>query len=127
MATMESIDLLPISESWKIRFRAIYAAGGPKLPQLKSLPKKDRRKAYALNFYAFFFGPFYYAAKGMWKRGLVLLALSMAVVIPLGIVLDTYGLLRLSKSLVYGVSALYAIRANLDYYKKMVLQDNGWW
>jgi len=24
-------------------------------------------------------------------------------------------------------SVIFATRANIDYYKKMVLEDNGWW
>ena len=45
----------------------------------------------------------------------------------LGIGLDYLGYSRIANALGYGISAVFAIRANLDYYKKMLLNDNGWW
>ncbi|MYM93375.1 hypothetical protein [Duganella vulcania] len=33
----------------------------------------------------------------------------------------------LQKAAGMATTALYALRANIDYYKKMVLHDNGWW
>lgn len=122
-----SIEDLPVSEKWKTRFRAIALAGGPKMQNLKSLPKSDRSNAFSFNVLAFFFGPLYYIAKGMWKRGIALFALMVVIVLTLGFVLDSFGLERVSKALGYGVGAVFAIRANIDYYKKMVLNDNGWW
>lgn len=121
------IEGLSVSEKWKIRFRAIALAGGPKMPNLKNLPKSDRRKAYGLNILAFLFGPFYYMAKGMWKRGLALFAVLLVVVIALGFVLEHFGLGRVSNSLGYGVGAVFGLRANIDYFKKMVLNNNEWW
>ena len=38
------------------------------MPKFKELPAEERRKAFSFNFLAFFFGPIYYAIKGMWKR-----------------------------------------------------------
>ena len=122
-----AIEDLPVSEKWKARFRAIALAGGPKMPNFKKLSKSDRRKAYSFNFLAFLFGPLYYIAKGMWKRGIALFALLVVVVIVLGFALDFFGFERVSNALGYGVSAVFAIRANIDFYKKMVLGDNGWW
>ncbi len=68
----ESIEALPVSEKWKDRFKAIAHAGGVKFPNLKDLPKNERRKAFSFNVLAFLFGPVYYIAKGMWKKGLAL-------------------------------------------------------
>ena len=34
---------------------------------------------------------------------------------------------QVGKALGYGVSAVLAIRANIDYDKKTVLGENGWW
>ncbi len=64
----EQIAALPISDKWKQRFSAIHHAGGIKMPKFKELPAEERRKAFSFNFLAFFFGPIYYAIKGMWKR-----------------------------------------------------------
>jgi len=78
-----SIEALPVSEKWRERFKAIAHAGGVKFPNLKDLPKNERRKAYGFNVLAFLFGPVYYIAKGMWKKGLALLLACVLVVIVL--------------------------------------------
>jgi uncharacterized protein YebE (UPF0316 family) len=97
------------------------------MPHIKSLSKADRRHVVGFNILAFLFGPFYYAAKGMWRKAISLFALMAAIVIALGLVLDAFGLERVANALGYGVGAVFAVRANIDYYKKMVLGDNGWW
>ena len=79
------------------------------------------------NVFAALFGPFYYCAKGMWKKGLALFAICTAVVIVAVIALEFVGLGSLADSIGFGVAIIYAIRANIDYYKKMVLGQNGWW
>ncbi|TIH11006.1 DUF2628 domain-containing protein [Pseudomonas leptonychotis] len=123
----EHIAALPVSDKWKQRFSAIHHAGGIKMPKLKELPAAERRKAFSFNFLAFFFGPIYYAFKGMWKKGLALFVACAAVVITLGLGLEYVGYGKLANALGYGVSAVFAARANIDYYKKMLLNDNGWW
>ncbi len=120
------IDNLTVSDKWKERFRAIKLAGGPKLPNFKTLPKEQRRKAMSFNILAFLFGPFYYVAKGMWKKGLALFLMLFLIAILLGLGLEYIGYGKFAKSLGYGISAIFALRANLDYYKKMVLKNNGW-
>jgi len=123
---ISDIDSLPVSQTWKDRFKVIARAGGAKLPHLKSLPASERRKA-SFNVLAFLFGPFYYAAKGMWKRGMALFAVCVLAVVILSLILEYFGYGSLSRSLGYGVSAIFAVRANIDYYKKMVIKDTGWW
>ena len=49
------------------------------------------------------------------------------MVIALELLLVMIGFGQFGKALGYGVSAVFAIRANIDYYKKMVLGENGWW
>ncbi|WP_079203634.1 DUF2628 domain-containing protein [Pseudomonas sp. CC6-YY-74] len=123
----EQIAALPISDKWKQRFSAIQHAGGLKMPTLKELPPAQRRKASSFNILAFLFGPIYYAIKGMWKKSLTLFLACAAVVIALGVSLDYLGYGNIANALGYGVGAIFAVRANIDYYKKMVLNDNGWW
>lgn len=123
----EQIAALPVSDKWKQRFSAMHQAGGIKLPRLKELPAAERRKAFSFNVLAFFFGPIYYAFKGMWKKGLALFVACAVVVITLGLGLEYVGYGKLANALGYGVSAVFAARANIDYYKKMLLNDNGWW
>ncbi|MET1077599.1 MAG: DUF2628 domain-containing protein [Pseudomonas sp.] len=123
----ERIDALPVSASWKLRFKAINRAGGVKLPNFKSLPKNERRQAMRFNLLAFFFGPLYYASKGMWKKAFSYFAAAFVLVLLLALILTALGFPQLVKSLHLGVAAAFATRANLDFYKKAVLNDNGWW
>jgi len=121
-----NIDELPVSDTWKTRFHIIEKAGGVKLPQFKALSFGERMK---INFgiLPFLFGPFYYLAKGMWKKAITLFLLCVVLVVVLAVLLELVGLGRFSNSLGYGVAAVFAVRANIDYYKKMVLGQNGWW
>ena len=125
--SLDEIDALPVSDKWKIRFRAISKAGGVRLPNIKNLPKSERRGANGFNALAFFFGPFYYMAKGMWRRGITLFLVCLGVLLVVELILEYFGLSKFSKSLGYGVGAVFAVRANIDFYKKMVLKDYGWW
>ena len=43
------------------------------------------------------------------------------------IILAMVGLDRFGNALGTGVSVVFAMRANIDYYKFMVLGDDGWW
>ncbi|HWV10360.1 MAG TPA: DUF2628 domain-containing protein [Pseudomonas sp.] len=127
LVTEEQIAALPVSDTWKQRFSAMHRAGGYKMPRLKELPPAERRKAFGFNFLAFFFGPIYYAIKGMWKKGLALFVVCAAAVIVAGMGLDYLGYGTVADGLRYGIAAVFAVRANIDYYKKMLLNDNGWW
>jgi hypothetical protein len=120
------IDGLDVSASWKQKFHLIEKAGGPKQPKLKALSSGERFKI-GFNILAFLFGPFYYLAKGMWKRAFSLFGLCAVVVIVLAVILELLGLGRITRALGYGAAAVFAVRANIDYYKKCVLGDNGWW
>lgn len=120
------IDSLQVSTSWKQRFRLIEKAGGAKQPNLKGLSTGERFKI-GFNVLAFLFGPFYYLAKGMWKKALALFGACVVAMVALGVVLDLVGLSRVADALGYGAAAVFAVRANIDYYKRMVLGDSGWW
>lgn len=120
------IDSLPVSDTWKTRFRIIEKAGGVKLPQFKALSFGERMKI-GFGLLPFLFGPFYYLAKGMWKKAITLFVVCLVLVVILGMLLEWAGLGRFGSSLGYGVAAIFAVRAKIDYYKKMVLGQNGWW
>lgn len=120
------IARLPVAESWKTKFRLMQRAGGPALPKMTELSFSERSKI-GFNVLAFLFGPIYYAIKGMWRKAITLFALGAIVITLLAIVLDLMELARFSRSLGFGWAAIYAARADADYYKKMVLGENGWW
>jgi hypothetical protein len=124
--TVVDIDQLPVSASWKTRFKIIHNAGGPRLPFFRQMPLGKRIRAH-FNILAGLFGPFYYIAKGMWKKGLALFMVCFSALIVLSAILDMIGYAFMAQVLGYGVAGVYASRANIDYYKKMILKDNGWW
>ena len=122
----EAIAGLPVSDAWKTKFQLIEKAGGVKLPQFKALGVGERMKI-GFSVLAFLFGPFYYLTNGRWKKAISRCGVCVAGVLLLQLVLGMMGLGRFSSSLGYGVAAIFAARSNIDYYKKMVLRQNGWW
>lgn len=120
-ATPDPISRLAVSETWKRRFRLIERAGGPALPDFRSLPAKERF-GLNFNFLAFFFGPIYYLIKGLWRQAVVYLACAVALVM----VFELMGLGQFARGVGYGVAAVYAMRANVSYYRKVVLGDAPW-
>ena len=120
------ISDLPVSNNWKSKFHLLEKAGGPKMPELKALAFGERMKI-TLNFLAFLFGPIYYIVKGMWRKGLALFAACVLAIVGVAFLLELVGLGRFINALGYGAAASCAVRANIDYYKKMVLGQNGWW
>lgn len=120
------IEALPVSNSWKQKFHLLEKAGGPRLPNLKALSAGERFKI-VFNILAFLFGPLYYLAKGMWRKALSMFGACFVVIVLIGVALDLVGLGRIANGMGYGAAAVFAIRANIDYYKKMVLGENGWW
>lgn len=120
-AKADSISRLEVSESWKRKFRLIDEAGGPDMPHFRDLPFRDR---FGLNFnvFAFIFGPFYYLAKGLWRQAVLYFIIAVAILF----LLEAMGFGRFSRGVGYGVAAVYALRANISYYKKVVLSDTPW-
>lgn len=125
--SVADIDSLPVSDSWKRRFKAMHKAGGWNLPHLKNLSAQERKDIPAFNLLAFLFGPLYYFAKGMWKKGLTLFVLCLIGIVILDLVLELVGLSRFARATGFVSAAVFAALASRDYYSKMVLGQNGWW
>ena len=117
----DPISHLDVSESWKRKFRLIDKAGGPDLPNFRDLPFGER---FGLNFniLAFIFGPFYYLVKGLWRQAILYFIFTVALVL----LLEAIGLGNFSRAVGYGFGAVYALRANISYYKKIVLGETPW-
>ena len=113
---------------WQRKFALIEQAGGVDLPKLAQLPLATRIRLHC-NPFAMLFGVLYYLCKGMWKRGLALTLLLMAMTIFLYWVAEQW--LVPEETVHRAASAItavvYAWRANLDYYKHTVLGDDSWW
>ena len=121
------IDNLNVSDKWKKCFRGIQKAGGPRMPNFKKLPKEERRQIPVFNILALLFGPFYYVAKGMWRKAILMTLLFFVILVVGQIIFNVLGMPSAIKGLFGGIAVVYSTRANIDYYKKMVLADNGWW
>ena len=124
---VDDIDSLPVSDSWKRRFKAMRKAGGPSLPNFKNLSREERKALSPFNALAFLFGPFYYLAKGMWKKGLTLFVLCLVGLLILDTVMVLVGLGSYARATGFAAAAVYGTLANRDYYAKMVLGHDGWW
>ena len=122
-----NIDSLPVSDSWKRRFKAMRKAGGPSLPHFKTLTREERKALSPFNVLAFLFGPFYYVFKGMWRKGLTLFVLCIIGGLILDALMELVGLGSFTRATGFAAAAVYATLANRDYYAKMVLEQNGWW
>ncbi|WEN14775.1 DUF2628 domain-containing protein [Rhodanobacter sp. AS-Z3] len=118
---VDHIARLDVSDSWKRRFRLIEKAGGAELRQSGDLKSAERR-GIGFNFLAFLFGPFYFLAKGLWRPAVAYSLLAVAV----GMTLDMLSKGKLSHGLGYGFAFVYSMRANVLYYRKVVLAEMSW-
>jgi hypothetical protein len=112
----DRIARLDVSEHWKSVFRLIEKAGGAKMPQLRDLERAERRKVTS-NWGAFFLGPIYLLAKGLWLPAVVVFGAAVA----LGLGLEAMGLG--GAKLGVGVGLYCHMRANVLYYRLKVLGE----
>lgn len=111
--TPTRIGDLPVSDTWKQRFRAIEN-------------DPDRQGFGSFNVLAFFFGPFYYAAKGLWKKGLVLALAGMVLSTILERLLAAFGGSLPTQVQWMPAGALCATMANRDVYLKEIRGERFW-
>lgn len=117
-----------LGPKWVHNFALMEQAGGVRLPRLGTLPLGDRVRV-LFNIWALIFWPIYYLVKGMWRKGLALLLVILVVLLLVEL---ACGILGISDKKIYFISnivvpLIFSMRANIDYYKKIVLSDNGWW
>ncbi|USX26057.1 DUF2628 domain-containing protein [Oxalobacteraceae bacterium OTU3CINTB1] len=115
-----------LSALWRIRFDLIEKAGGPTRPLFKQLTFGQRCRV-AFNLWALVFGLFYYLAKGMWRKAITVLCLSLSVLALSSFLPPDGGLSFIPSTLNIMITFWYFLNANINYYKKVVLGDNGWW
>ncbi|MBU9765498.1 DUF2628 domain-containing protein [Mycobacterium sp. TNTM28] len=116
-----------LSDSWRWKFDFFNTYGQPNsTPAAKaayrnlSFMAKLRLNS---NILAFLFGPIYFFVKGMWRKGLTLLALTVvvaAVGVSLG-VSDT-----IARAIGLGIAALAMSTANYAYYLHVVRGSQSW-
>lgn len=128
MEVVEKIEALDVSQAWKEKFKAI-AETGPKFGG--AAPTfEDQVKYKALPFWTKFsiwgmiFGIFFYLFKGMWKKGLSVFGIVMA----LSVLADAFPdnkILAMGSYIIPMV--IFFVQGNTDYYRKAVLGEDFWW
>ena len=123
-------DIPALSEKWRLRFAVIEKAGGErarwwKWSEWKQLTWKEKRLITS-NLWGFVFGPLYYVYLGMWRKAITLMLVVTVIDVIIGMTGDALDV-PLDKSL-WLVSALaFKQCANIDYYRKIVLNRREWW
>lgn len=117
-----------LSPRWERRFTLIEKAGGRHLPRRDRLTLAEGLTV-SISLWAWFWGPWYYLYMGMWRKflsysiglGLLFLVVTSALAAT-GVMSEVIAsILSLLAYLMFGVLAY------VDYYRKVVLDDNGWW
>lgn len=123
-------DSSGFSEKWRQRFAAIEKAGGERTrwwrwPEGKQLTGKEKRLITS-NLWAFVFGPFYYLYLGLWRKAITL----MVVVLIVDVILEIFGNavgFPVDHFLWIVSAIIFKQCANVDYYRKTVLNRREWW
>ena len=93
-------------------------------PAFMELSSKERRQA-TFSILAFLFTIFYYIYHGMWKKGLVLLAVAIIIQIistyTVELIFPAFG--NISWII---TSVIFATRAPINLYSTYRLNDDGW-
>jgi len=111
------------SPKWQFRFSFFDRHGAPSSPAwkaaFKQLPFGEKLKL-NINFFALFFGCLYFFCVGMWRKGLTLLGLGIALGVVSAFLPDAIG-----RGLFIAFNLLTAMTANYAYYLVKVKGDEG--
>jgi len=118
-AMPDPIERLDVSEGWKRVFRLIERAGGGDLKGMRDLSFGERWDIQT-NWLAFFFGPFYFLCKGLWRQTISYVLMTMLLVA----VLEAMG--WAPRSMGVGLGVVYSMRANVGYYMRIVNGRAPW-
>ena len=122
------IDSLDVSDTWKKRFHLIERAGpfiGGKYQNILSLTPRERR-ALGFNILAFLFSSFYYLAKGMPKKALVLMGFSWIISTVLTLLETAYHFSTPNSLYWIPLAVVASMLANHDYYQKKIYRQDMW-
>lgn len=127
-STVDSSDkLISLSPAWERKFNLIEKAGGVKLKNINNLSTGEKF-AVNFNFLSALFGPIYYIVKGMPKKALSLFGVTFAIIVAITVIVSALGLNESILNATNFISfAVFGVRGNIDFYKKVRNQDNGWW
>lgn len=120
-------DRSELASIWRWRFGFYDRFGHPgSTPEseaaYKALPY-GARLMLGCNLLAFFFGPIYYFVKGMWRKGLTIVALVLAVV---GVQYAVGGSDGVYQAVNLALSCVLMATANYTYYLDQVKGSQSW-
>ncbi|SKP77638.1 DUF2628 domain-containing protein [Mycobacteroides abscessus] len=120
-------DRSALAEIWQRRF-AFYDhyAAAPTKEEANAIFRAGpfwTRLRLTSNFLAFFFGPIYFFVKGMWRKGLVLLGISLGIGVVLGVIGASDSVTR---AVSIGFAAMFMGIANQAYYLHWVRKSESW-
>lgn len=123
----EPLDVGRLPQAWQQRFAFYEAHGLPgSSPQARTAYNTlsfGQKIRISVNFLAFFFGPIYYFVKGMWRKGLVLLAEAIAI----GVLVAFNGPDNIwSRTLIFLFAASVMPTANYAYYLHVAKDSKAW-
>jgi len=123
-----NIEALNVSAAWKRTFQLIEKAGGLSWGQPKNptaLSASERMKLVG-NFLALLFGPFYYFAKRMPKKAVVIFAFQWWLLTVITVVETLFRFTVPVPIYFVAMEIVPAMLATGDYYKKMVHGEDMW-
>jgi hypothetical protein len=123
----EQTPSVTLSPAWQRRFDFFSVYGLPNSsPESKavyrSLPFGTKMRI-GSNFPAFFFGPIYFFVKGMWRKGLTLFGIAMALSVVL-VVLDVSD--NVARAAGIAVASVAMSTANYAYYLHVTRSSQSW-
>lgn len=108
-----------LSGAWKERFEILDKVDGELFARSKELSARERTKV-GFRIFAFLFSALYYLAKGMWEKGLLILAAFSVLSIALGAIGVPDPLIAIAGGV---VCSAYA---TVDYYKLVEKNERVW-
>lgn len=117
---------------WQKHFAFFDTYGAPKTPEHKAAIKQQpyfARFLIMFNFFAYFFGPIYFAIVGLWKKALILLAISLCITMlfaTIELIIGREFPRPVWTAISLGVSFMWGFTANYAYYLKKVKGLDGW-
>lgn len=128
---LDTINNLTVSNKLKEKIRLVHEnVHGTKLgfPNYKTLQNTaSNRMAIGgklFSVWAFLFGPLYYFAKGMWRKGVALIGITCLLMMAVAVMTDNEVVFQLV-SLFPGVICSQC--AYPDLYRKLVKNEVFWW
>ena len=133
---IDIIDSLEIAPEFKELFKLMATSGLKRKilgvpffasddPRLKLWNFIDAKKS-IVSLLAFFLGPIFYFAKGMWRKGVTSFVLLLLMTIGFSFLPGALSAITVLCSAFF-IMFISALMAKYDYYRKVILSQRFWW